>query len=812
MGRDAAGGISAPTGLTTVNNSGDPSLPFNQNGALGFSRASGVNSTNTVNFTAAANAVDVIVCRNGLIAGIVPATDGQFIDEGQLTFVSPDFPLCTTAASTPAPLIATVTAVNGTALTLSAPASNTVTSGTINHDDGAALQALFNAGCGNELYMLIPMGTYNIHNTLNCMNGGSGRATFLQGQGGTGRVGLEGGSFISYWGPAGGGVSNSLGSAIGALVVSGGVGYTNGPVTLTVTGGTCPTPIQLNATATAGAITSVNSVVNPGVCTALPLNSAVNTSGGGGAGAILNVLYNTGSVLLANGLNGSTFQDIMLYGNYIPKYIFHQPNNGPASSGAYFNRLSFWRPNTSINSAIIEYGPSCTAQLSEQFFFQVFLFQDVGTKFGFNSPCGGNQKNMMWESFSVIGVHFGFTGTSGNWTFTNGIMGSIEEFLWNGTGTLMVNGVESESRWNSGIINVTATAGALVSINALQFLTPGPANGVFAAVTSGPPITITNSFLCAAGVYMGECRWNGNFTSPTVPFVSINNSWENSTTLPTYVGGNRYGGPPNFPNNVPRVFFPLATNSVGDYGAGLVAGVTTITRFGNQNLNGGLQLMDFNYTRQTLGNSAAVPSNFLDIYGGGLQSHNWANPAAPTLAPSPAGANTCTYQIAFRDASGGHTTALSPVATTNTCTTPLSTTNKVTVASPIIPPGTWFMDVIDASNGMLIGTSAANVVPVGNTGGLGIGGQNMSFIDIGQTRTAYSPPSATNNTGQIKADGGLISTPTTFGALPACNAAQQGARFFITDQNTAVAYHGAVTGGGTGKQSVICDGGAYYQN
>lgn len=48
--------------------------------------------------------------------------------------------------------------------------------------------------------------------------------------------------------------------------------------------------------------------------------------------------------------------------------------------------------------------------------------------------------------------------------------------------------------------------------------------------------------------------------------------------------------------------------------------------------------------------------------------------------------------------------------------------------------------------------------------------------------------------------------------LPACSSATQGTRQFVTNQATAVAYHGAVTDGGSTKQNVTCDGTAWYQD
>lgn len=52
----------------------------------------------------------------------------------------------------------------------------------------------------------------------------------------------------------------------------------------------------------------------------------------------------------------------------------------------------------------------------------------------------------------------------------------------------------------------------------------------------------------------------------------------------------------------------------------------------------------------------------------------------------------------------------------------------------------------------------------------------------------------------------------TVSQLPTCNFQMQGAKYFVVDQNTAVAYKGAVTGGGATGQSVMCNGSAWYQD
>ncbi len=55
-------------------------------------------------------------------------------------------------------------------------------------------------------------------------------------------------------------------------------------------------------------------------------------------------------------------------------------------------------------------------------------------------------------------------------------------------------------------------------------------------------------------------------------------------------------------------------------------------------------------------------------------------------------------------------------------------------------------------------------------------------------------------------------TPTVVGSLITCNAGNEGVRAYVTDQNTAVAYRGAVTGGGSTRQAVLCSNNAWIQD
>ena len=52
---------------------------------------------------------------------------------------------------------------------------------------------------------------------------------------------------------------------------------------------------------------------------------------------------------------------------------------------------------------------------------------------------------------------------------------------------------------------------------------------------------------------------------------------------------------------------------------------------------------------------------------------------------------------------------------------------------------------------------------------------------------------------------------STVANLPTCNAGNEGLTWGVTDQNTAVAYNGAVTGGGNTHQKVYCNNTAWVQ-
>lgn len=475
------------------------------------------------------------------------------------------------------------------------------------------------------------------------------------------------------------------------------------------------------------------------------------------------------SVLHLEGVNGSTIQDFLLYGNYIAKWLLQVGGAGVdtnAISGDHYNRIGLWRPNMSAASAGAMFGPECSNQLSEQFFQGWYITQDIGSKNGFISNCGGNQKNFTFLDMQVDGFHNSFSGPStGVWSFKHSVIGGAEDNQFTNISNLDVDGIEGEGLPNSRLVFINNSSGTnFLHINGAGFNTPPPSVGFFALEATNLPVTITNSNF-GAGTWQGEYRMNGSSNSPNSPWFSFGNFFEGSTTLPFYVGGNRVGAPPVSPNGG-RFIFPIGIISNGDFGQVLIPSgsqfVGSSTFFQPMNLLGGSYIQNQLYLRQWLTNQSAAPANDVDIFGSGIRSRTMADPGAPvvTVLGTPA-ALTCSYQVAFRDAAGFRTTALSPVGTTTTCNTPRN--NQISIA--IAPQGAYFMDVIDNVSGMLVGT--ANLT---QPGVLAIGGQAFVFKDTGQTQTTYSPPSTVNNTGAMVADGQMTAGAyaTSAPTLTAC--------------------------------------------
>jgi hypothetical protein len=94
-------------------------------------------------------------------------------------------------------------------------------------------------------------------------------------------------------------------------------------------------------------------------------------------------------------------------------------------------------------------------------------------------------------------------------------------------------------------------------------------------------------------------------------------------------------------------------------------------------------------------------------------------------------------------------------------------------------------------------------------------GGPASTMDTGLTRNAAGVLEVDSGTAGTYRDllaRTTITNPTTVASLPTCAAGNEGARAYVTDQNTAVSYRGAVTGGGSTRQAVLCSNSAWLQD
>lgn len=92
-------------------------------------------------------------------------------------------------------------------------------------------------------------------------------------------------------------------------------------------------------------------------------------------------------------------------------------------------------------------------------------------------------------------------------------------------------------------------------------------------------------------------------------------------------------------------------------------------------------------------------------------------------------------------------------------------------------------------------------------------GPIMQCADLGGTGNANIDCNVTmSGTGKLNVNNDIQTGVKGVGSLPTCNAARKGARFFVNDNNTAIAYHAVVTAGGALNVGVTCDGTSWYQS
>lgn len=104
----------------------------------------------------------------------------------------------------------------------------------------------------------------------------------------------------------------------------------------------------------------------------------------------------------------------------------------------------------------------------------------------------------------------------------------------------------------------------------------------------------------------------------------------------------------------------------------------------------------------------------------------------------------------------------------------------------------------------------SNVLP---TAGLMVGAGNVVSVLTTTAATSASTGSFTS-VGGISSQGAIWAgtyvaiTPTVVNSLPTCNSGLDGARAYVTNNNTAASFQGAVTTGGSNRTPVYCDGNA----
>lgn len=717
IARDANGAYSAATAGSNAASSAAV-------GSLAWNRDSTLRNFNTVSFTVGANAVDVAVYRNDTLIGIVPATDGQFVDFGQFTVTSPDIPSSPPGSSGAAPLITSVSAIDGPALRLSSTATN---SGTVAmHDDGAALAVMMSDLCSNKgLRITLPVGVFNTHQQLACNKpvNRSGEGFWLDGSGGTAFENnpATGGSSISYW----------------------------------------------------------------------------------GRGDI--------AALYFNNINGSRVSNFRIFGNYIAKWTLQLDGNPASSStsGILFDHLILYRVNSAAQSGNIAIGnPSCppSPQISEVYFNYILAFGNdayAAAHANIIPFCTSNTKNFHWTNSRFTAaldlVDATIIGASGTWSFIDTQVGHISDTLFNGIPLLTVIAMEVESEPGSRLVYANSGSNScFVQFIGVQWQTPAPTGTNFVGETQNCTASIESS-LFGAGLLTGEYKWNASvltdaYNGPASIYI-FNTYFEDSSSLPVYSDATtRSANVGVFPNDG-NIIKPVAIYSMGNYGV-LVKG--TIIQFPPQDMGGGTRFADKVYARQFITNAVnASPASPVEIYGG-ARFLQIPDPSAPNVVVNSGTGTSTTYKVAFRDATGQRTTNLSSGTTVSGGATPNNTVSYPTT----LPAGTWFMDIIDDTGGQhkIIGT--VNTTQF-------LSGSGWSFTDNNATRNNYTVP-ASNTTGDVYLGGMGVTGVTTVGALPPCSSALKGARYFVSDSDSAFvnASFGLTVVHTTGSNNVpvTCDG------
>jgi hypothetical protein len=610
VGRDAAGGQSAASGAITAASSASVAN-------MKYSRDPIYNNRNTIAFSCGANDIDVVIYRagdpnpnNNGPAAIVPCADASFIDVGQPTLQSRDIAATAPASATPAPLLTTVVSGGtGTSLTLANAAVNAVSGISIYHDDGAALQSMFNTICNSstQSYVIFPLGNYNTHTPLQCLPNPSGiffaYGITLAGQGSLQFDNLQGavpmpGSQIVYWGRGDKPLfyANGLNGSHFSDLVFNANAYAQYAVQLDNSDGTHSSSNNFFIrTKFFGANSPVSGslfVVN-------------NSSCSGGSSQVSELFF-----------EGVFFEGLGVFG--APRDAFTAYCGGNTKNFQFVNTQSTW----TANFAAARSGVSGTWS----FIHTVAIVGDTM----FLNVAPANLYVASLESESSPGARLALITGSNN----NSCQATFHNVHWPDTAPTSSDNFIDVAQCNLMLFANDFGAGS------------NPGSQEFKINIGG---------LEPLGGGVGSIFSSGNF-------------FEGSTVAqPFFLGGNRSSQIGQFPNSNGIVIKPLKMVSKGDWG-GHTGSMQT---FPNIDFSDGTQMADAAYIRQSISNSIATPGTALDMYGAG-HIVALVDPSAPSVVVNSGTGTSTTYKVTFRTFTG-QTTNMSAGTTVSGGATPNNT-------------------------------------------------------------------------------------------------------------------------------------------
>lgn len=547
-----------------------------------------------------------------------------------------------------------------------------------------------------------------------------------------------------------------------------------------------------------------------------------------GNGGIANKTYQVPATLInywgrgdlalfyTDGLNVSTISGISFDGSFIAKYAIQTDNSNAstmASDNIFLDHIFAGFVNSSTGSASYSAGhPGCSSsvEIGNNYLIDSYLQADSApgaSRNNFIALCSGNVKNFIFDNSVVVGSRYGFEatlGSSGLWDFHDVVTANIADTTFHGVAgpTFNVVGGEYENQNHSVVLDATAGPGPCnIHISGMHWGTVAPVPGDFAFLVNQCGLNLSSS------AFLGSESWEYGIASAIIQpassqrhqaVYSTGNFFAGSESLPLFdVYGQRIAtaGPAFQATSLGNMagaglLSPVPIYSFGDYGGVVNVAITT---FPTLDLFGGTKITNFSYVINGISNAAAAQNDFLDIYGGGAHIIQWTTPSAPNIINNTSGSTTFSYKVAFRDASGQHSTPLSAAATTATSN---ATPNNQVYYPATLPPGAYYMDIVDSST---VGGPYLLATINATQFNFVYDGLFWLIQDVNLPRTVVYTPVARNNTGDITVDG-LV---TMGGALATAAAPTAAAGQIGYGSTTVAAGAGTCPSGTVGGQTVL---------